>query len=53
MTNAVGAMRDDGQPFKFSNYGGDYQYKGVMANGENILGANPGTDVPVREKGTS
>ena len=49
----VGAMRDDGQPFKFSNYGGDYQYKGVMANGENILGANPGTDVPVREKGTS
>ena len=49
----VGAMRDDGQPFKFSNYGGDYQDKGVMANGENILGANPGTDVPVREKGTS
>ena len=49
----VGAMRDDGQPFKFSNYGGDYQHKGVMANGENILGANPGTDVPIREKGTS
>jgi cyanobactin maturation PatA/PatG family protease len=49
----VGAMRDDGQPFKFSNYGGDYQEKGVMANGENILGATPGTDVPVREKGTS
>jgi hypothetical protein len=49
----VGAMRDDGQPFKFSNYGGDYQDKGIMANGENILGANPGTDVPVREKGTS
>jgi SAM-dependent methyltransferase len=49
----VGAMRDDGQPFKFSNYGGDYQHKGVMANGENILGANPGTDIPVREKGTS
>ena len=49
----VGAMRDDGQPFKFSNYGGDYQEKGVMANGENILGAIPGTDVPVREKGTS
>jgi hypothetical protein len=49
----VGAMRDDGQPFKFSNYGGDYQDKGVLANGENILGATPGTDVPVREKGTS
>lgn len=49
----VGAMRDDGQPFKFSNYGGDYQNKGVMANGENILGAQPGTDEPIREKGTS
>jgi Subtilase family len=49
----VGAMRDDGQPFKFSNYGGDYQQKGVMANGENILGAVPGTDEPIREKGTS
>lgn len=49
----VGAMRDNGQPFKFSNYGGDYQNQGVMANGENILGAQPGTDEPVREKGTS
>ncbi|HLO52157.1 MAG TPA: PatA/PatG family cyanobactin maturation protease [Kamptonema sp.] len=49
----VGAIRDDGQPFKFSNYGGDYQSKGVMANGENILGAQPGTDEPIREKGTS
>ncbi len=49
----VGAIRDDGQPFKFSNYGGDYQTKGVMANGENILGALPGTDEPIREKGTS
>ncbi len=49
----VGAMRDDGQPFKFSNYGGDYQSKGVMANGENILGAQPGTDEPIRQKGTS
>jgi len=49
----VGAMRDDGQPFKFSNYGGDYQQKGVMANGENILGAEPGTDIPIRQQGTS
>jgi hypothetical protein len=24
-----------------------------MANGENILGAQPGTDEPIREKGTS
>ncbi len=46
-------MRDDGQPFKFSNYGGDYQSKGVMANGENILGAQPGTDEPIRQQGTS
>ncbi|MEY3223800.1 MAG: peptidase and in, kexin, sedolisin [Cyanobacteriota bacterium] len=49
----VGAMRDDGQPFKFSNYGGDYQEKGVMANGENILGAEPGTDIPIKQQGTS
>lgn len=49
----VGAIRDDGQPFKFSNYGGEYQHKGVMANGENILGAQPGTEEPIREKGTS
>ncbi|HBE16704.1 MAG TPA: peptidase S8 [Cyanobacteria bacterium UBA11149] len=49
----VGAMRDNGQPFKFSNYGGDYQNKGVIANGENILGAQPGSDEPIREKGTS
>jgi cyanobactin maturation PatA/PatG family protease len=49
----VGAMRDDGQPFKFSNYGGEYQNKGVMANGENILGAQPGTEEPIRQKGTS
>jgi cyanobactin maturation PatA/PatG family protease len=46
-------MRDDGQPFKFSNYGGEYQNKGVMANGENILGAQPGTEEPIRQKGTS
>jgi cyanobactin maturation PatA/PatG family protease len=50
---SVGAMRDDGQPFKFSNYGGQYQNQGVMANGENILGAQPGTDEPIRQKGTS
>ncbi|MDB9302891.1 PatA/PatG family cyanobactin maturation protease [Nodularia spumigena CS-591/12] len=49
----VGAMRDDGHPFKFSNYGGEYQNKGVMANGENILGAQPGTEEPIKQKGTS
>ena len=50
---AVGAMKDDGQPFKFSNWGGRYQTQGVLAPGENVLGAQPGTDEPVRKKGTS
>jgi cyanobactin maturation PatA/PatG family protease len=49
----VGAMKDDGQPFKFSNWGGRYQEQGVMAPGEDILGAQPGTDEPIRKKGTS
>ncbi|GET44075.1 PatA/PatG family cyanobactin maturation protease [Microseira wollei] len=49
----VGAMRDDEQPFKFSNYGGNYESEGVLAFGENILGAQPGTDEPARKKGTS
>ena len=50
---AVGAMKDSGQPFKFSNWGGRYQQQGILAPGENILGANVGTDEPVRKKGTS
>ena len=50
---AVGAMKDNGQPFKFSNWGGRYQEQGILAPGENILGATVGTDEPVRKKGTS
>lgn len=50
---AVGAMKDNGQPFKFSNWGGLYQQQGILAPGENILGANVGTDEPVRKQGTS
>ena len=50
---AVGAMKDNGQPFKFSNWGGRYQQQGILAPGENILGATVGTDEPVRKKGTS
>lgn len=50
---AVGAMKDNGQPFKFSNWGGIYQQQGILAPGENILGAQPGTDKPIRKKGTS
>ncbi|GJD21320.1 hypothetical protein RIVM261_062760 [Rivularia sp. IAM M-261] len=49
----VGAMKDNGQPFKFSNWGSNYQSQGILAPGENILGAQPGTDIPVRKKGTS
>lgn len=49
----VGAMKDNGQPFKFSNWGGEYQNQGVLAPGENILGAQPWSDKPLRKKGTS
>lgn len=49
---AVGAMRDDGQPFKFSNYGGVLQEQGVLAPGENVLGADPHGGV-WKQKGTS
>jgi len=50
---AVGAMKDTGEPFKFSNFGGRYAIGGILAPGENILGAQPGTDEPIRKKGTS
>lgn len=49
----VGAMKDTGEPFKFSNFGGKYASQGILAPGENILGALPGTDTPIRQKGTS
>jgi cyanobactin maturation PatA/PatG family protease len=52
-TLAVGAMKDEGKPFKFSNWGGNYQIDGIMAPGENILGAQPATEEPKRLKGTS
>jgi cyanobactin maturation PatA/PatG family protease len=52
-TLAVGALKDTGQPFKFSNWGGNYSIDGIMAPGEKILGAQPGTEQPVREMGTS
>lgn len=50
---AVGAMKDNGQPFKFSNWGGRYQTQGIIAPGENIFGAQPGTDKPIAKQGTS
>lgn len=50
---AVGAMKDTGEPFKFSNFGGKYSRQGILAPGENILGAQPGTDEPIHKQGTS
>jgi hypothetical protein len=39
---AVGAMNGEGRPLEFSNWGGAYQFQGILAPGENILGARPG-----------
>ncbi|MGB5968470.1 MAG: PatA/PatG family cyanobactin maturation protease [Spirulinaceae cyanobacterium] len=49
---AVGAMNAQGLPFDFSNWGETYQNQGILAPGENILGAEPrgGTDT---KSGTS
>lgn len=40
---AVGAMDAQSQPMKFSNWGEAYQTNGILAPGENILGAVPGS----------
>jgi hypothetical protein len=50
---AVGMMKDDGQPANYSNWGGQYQQQGILAPGENIIAAQPGTDKPARQEGTS
>jgi len=39
---AVGAMNAQGLPIDFSNWGNIYQNQGILAPGENILGAEPG-----------
>lgn len=39
---AVGAMDSEGKPSDFSNWGEAYQSQGLLAPGENILGAKPG-----------
>jgi cyanobactin maturation PatA/PatG family protease len=39
---AVGAMDAQGNPIGFSNWGKAYQNQGILALGENILGAIPG-----------
>ena len=49
---AVGAMDGQGLPFDFSNWGDIYQTQGILAPGENILGAMPGGGT-IRLSGTS
>jgi len=39
---AVGAQDATGKPLDFSNWGEAYQSQGILAPGENILGAQPG-----------
>jgi cyanobactin maturation PatA/PatG family protease len=39
---AVGAMDASGTPLDFSNWGEAYQSQGILAPGDNILGAKPG-----------
>lgn len=49
---AVGAVDARGHPLDFSNWGEIYQSQGILAPGENILGAKPGGDT-LRLSGTS
>lgn len=49
---AVGAMNNQGYPLELSNWGDTYQTQGILAPGENILGAIPGGGT-VRLSGTS
>lgn len=48
----VGAMDANGTPLDFSNWGKQYQEQGILAPGENILGAIPSSDMGVNS-GTS
>lgn len=49
---AVGAIDARGHPLDFSNWGETYQSQGILAPGENILGAKSGGDT-LRLSGTS
>jgi hypothetical protein len=49
---AVGAMNAGGEPLASSNWGGPYQRQGILAPGQDILGARPGGGT-ARETGTS
>jgi len=48
----VGAMDSHGSPLEFSNWGERYRERGILAPGENILGAVPGGGTALRS-GTS
>jgi len=50
---SVGALKPDGTPYKFSNWGGNNALEGIMAPGGEILGAQPANEEPVRLQGTS
>lgn len=50
---SIGALKPDGKPYKFSNWGGNNALEGIMAPGGEILGAQPANEEPVRLKGTS
>ncbi|MBD2677099.1 MULTISPECIES: PatA/PatG family cyanobactin maturation protease [Nostoc] len=52
-TLAVGAAKVDGTPAEFSNWGGNNTKEGILAPGVDILGAQPCTEKPVRQTGTS
>jgi cyanobactin maturation PatA/PatG family protease len=52
MVLAVGALDRRDRPLNFSNWGGAYRTGGLMAPGQNILGAKPGGGV-TRRSGTS
>lgn len=49
---AVGAVDDDGQPLASSNWGPAYREHGILAPGENIVGAVPG-GTTMRRSGSS
>lgn len=49
---AVGASNSQGAPMDFSNWGTQYSMQGVLAPGENILGASPDGGVTA-QSGTS
>lgn len=49
---AVGAMNAEGMPLDFSNWGDRYQTQGILAPGEQILGAIPGGGA-IANSGTS